>query len=322
MRRARYLAHALAACALALSAQACAVDATSPDEEASGTFTPEPDDESVEPSDPPTDPDPSDAGAATSEVALSVSGAGCAAPSPLLSPQGLTFVIHVSKHAQQAQSELAHLKKLAPYLRDRDVFMIEHGSPVVQALRKAFPCNRFHVLAYPDGMQAALATGAGVAGIAVDWEGGAVDSHSQAWSVAKLSKYRQAIHAAGKRAGFVPSWGPAFDDGQVAHASKMDYELSQIQGACVNGPTHFANRAKGLLHDFQSHGESVRNIGFEISMDSFLVASNHVGSERAAACTRKAYGKGARAIYLYGNGSDHLLDYFHRLGKLGIRTPR
>jgi hypothetical protein len=301
---------------------ACAVDTSDP--EPSGQFVPEPDDEVLDAADPPTDPDPiDDEEFGTSAEALSSGGAQgkCNAPSALLSPKGLTFVIHVSKHADKANRELAHLKKIRHYLRARDIFMIEHGSPVVNALHQLFPCNRFHYIAYPDEMAAALATGDGVDGIAVDWEGGFVESHSQGYSVDRLQKYRNKIHARGKSAGFVPAWSPSFDDGQVMHASKMDYELAQIQPACVNGPKHFANRAKALLGDFKAHGESLRNVGFEISMDSFAYASNHVGSERAAQCTRKAYGKGARAIYIYGNGSDHLVDYFHRLGKMGVRKP-
>ena len=63
-------------------------------------------------------------------------------------------------------------------------------------------------------------------------------------------------------------------------------------------------------------------MGFEISMDSFASAPNHVDAERAAACTRKAYGKGARAIYIYGNGHDHLMSYFNRLGEMGVRKAQ
>jgi hypothetical protein len=66
----------------------------------------------------------------------------------------------------------------------------------------------------------------------------------------------------------------------------------------------------------------VRNLGFEISLDSYASAANHVSAERASKCTRKAYGKGARAIYIYGNGHDHLADYFHELNKMGVRGPR
>ena len=60
-------------------------------------------------------------------------------------------------------------------------------------------------------------------------------------------------------------------------------------------------------------------MGVEISLDSVAEAGNHVGPERAADCTRAAFGKGARVIYLYGNGDDHLAPYFERLHNLGIR---
>ena len=123
-------------------------------------------------------------------------------------------------------------------------------------------------------------------------------------------------------AGFVPSWSGGFNDAAIARASNMDYELPQIQGACVNGPSHFANAARGLVVSFRAHGLDPRNVGFEISMDSFSFAANHVSADRAAECTRKAYGKGARAIYIYGNGHDHLPDYLRALAKMGVRTPR
>ena len=57
----------------------------------------------------------------------------------------------------------------------------------------------------------------------------------------------------------------------------MDDELAQIQGGCVNGPSNFGNAA----------------LGFEISMDSFASADNHVSAARSVECTRVAYGKGA-----------------------------
>ena len=66
----------------------------------------------------------------------------------------------------------------------------------------------------------------------------------------------------------------------------------------------------------------MRNVGFEISMDSYASADNHVSADRAAACTRKAYGKGARAIYIYGNGHDRLPSYFHTLEQMGVRAAR
>src|SRR5262249_49145953 len=121
--------------------------------------------------------------------------------------------------------------------------------------------------------------------------------------------------------GYVPSWSSRFDDAAITNASNMDYELAQIQGACVNGAFEFGRNAYGMLRSFRDRNLGVRNLGFEISVDSFGDADNHVGAERAAACTRAAYGKGARAIYFYGNGPDQLPDTLHALGRLGVRVP-
>ncbi len=291
-----------------------------------GPFVPSPDDETLESTDPPVSPDADDAPVVLDEAGttMTTKGAGpkCPPASSVLSPTGLTFVLHVSKHPEHAAREVRHLQDLRRYLRARDVFMVERGSPYVAKLRESFPCNRIHFIAYPDEMHDALTTGEGIDGIAVDWEGGAVMSHSASWSAGQLHDYTQKIHERHKTAGFVPAWSGAFDDAAITKASKMDYELPQIQGACVSGPAHFASAAKRILHGFHARGLSARTVGFEISLDSFSFAANHVGAARAADCTRAAYGKGVRAIYIYGNGHDHLPDYFHALGKMGVRTPK
>src|SRR4051812_8200314 len=99
-----------------------------------GVFEPATDDEALDPSDPPLDPDPLEA----------LSSKKCGDAPDVLSPKGLTFVLHVSKDKDNAAREVKHLKEVKAYLRERDVFMIEHGSPAVSDLRAMFPCNRFH----------------------------------------------------------------------------------------------------------------------------------------------------------------------------------
>src|SRR5262249_23300369 len=151
-------------------------------------------------------------------------------------PKGLTFVLHVSKRADNAAREVNHIADVRRYLRVRDVFMIEHGSPYVDYVRAMFPCNRVYYIAYPDEMGAALATGDGIDGIAGDGEGGAVTSNGQAWSTSQLHDDTRKIHDDGKTAGFVPAWGGVgYDDGAVLAGSNMDFELAQIQGSCVAG---------------------------------------------------------------------------------------
>jgi hypothetical protein len=312
---------------LVLGAVACGSPSSDEDLDVAGSFLSSPDDEAIDASDPPTNPDPADddeplATSSTQAQAGGQGGAKCAQRSATLSPKGLTFVIHVSKRAEKAQDELRHLRAVARYVRDRDIFMIERTSPVVAQLRETFPCNRFDYIAYPDEMDAALATGEGIDGIAVDWEGTLVEANSQAYSVDRLEKLSRRIRAAGKQPGFVPSWSARFDDDAVMKQANMHYELPQIQGACVNGPARFGAAAHRMLVDFHRAGVPIRNAGFEISLDSFGFADNHVGPARAADCTRAAFGKGARAIYIYGNGQDHLRDYFRALGKMGLRTAR
>lgn len=299
----------------AMMLAACAADSGVDDEVVSetGAFLTRADDEALDPSDPPTNPDPTDA------PARQPATAACPERSKILGPKGITFVIHISDRAENAQAEVDHLEQIAPYLRARDVFMVERNAPILDRLQKLFPCNAIHFIAYPDEMDAALATGPRISGIAVDWEGGAVDSHDQAYSVEKLAAFAKRIRAKGKQPGFVPVLPPSFDDGEVTTRSSMEYELVQIQGRCVTSPEAFAAGARSKLLDFKAKNNPLRNMGVEISLSSFDVAQNHVGPVRAADCTRAAYGKGARVIYLYGNGEDHLVPYFERLHNLGVR---
>jgi hypothetical protein len=287
-----------------------------------GEFLSLSDDVIVDPSDPPLLPDPLGEWHAPDNLEIQSGKVHCGASPDTLSPKGLTFVIHVSKDKDNAAREVDHLEHVRAHLRARDVFMIEHGSPAVAELRAQFPCNRIHYIAYPDEMKDALQTNDGVEGIAVDWEGGAVVSHGALWNIDRLHEYAQAIHAAGKTAAFVPAWSSHGEDAVVTKSSKMNYELAQIQGSCVSSAKAFASAAHGIARSFHTSGAGVRNVGFEISLDSYGFADNHVGADRAAACTRRAYGQGARAIYIYGNGHDHLPDYLHALARMGVRAAR
>jgi hypothetical protein len=284
-------------------------------------FTPDPADEIFDPLDPPTNPDPDDPdddiATGVAEGALEVSQ--CPKRSQKLSPKGLTFVIHVSKHygAQTAKQ----LKQVSHLLRARDIFMIERNDEAVDALRKAFPCNAIHYIAYPDEIDNGLSLGKWVDAIAIDWETKTF-THSQSWSVDKLSIHADKIRKHGKQPSVVPYWPDSFNDGHIVQKADLAYELAQIQNQCVVSASAFATAAKGLLQNFKQNGLTARDIGFEISLNSFSYADNHTGVDRSAACTRTAYGKGARAIYLYGNGHPHLVDYFQKLKKLGLRTPK
>jgi hypothetical protein len=261
------------------------------------------------------------AAAASSEQPLAAGADRCRRRSPTLSPKGLTLVLHISKHGANGVRAVRHLERIKKWIRDRDIFMVEETGPLLQRLHKAFPCNKIHYIAYPSEMKKALGTGGLIDGISVDWEGGQVESHSVGYSADRLRAYAHDIRHAGKQPSFVPAWTSRFDDATVAKSADMAYELAQIQGACVNGPRRFANAAHALVRRFRDRGLGARNVGFEVSMNSFNFAPNHVGPARAARCTRSAYGKGARAIYIYGNGPDHFVDYFRALGHMGLRKP-
>jgi len=279
-------------------------------DEEGGPFVPSPDDEAVDPDDPPTDPDPD----AAAEL-----DAGCAARSWILSPDGLTLVFHISKDEDNAWAAYNQLTAKAHLVRPRDIFMIERKSPVLAALREAFPCNHVHFIAYPDELESAYATGDLIDGIAVDWEGG-VWNNPPSWSIDKLAGYADKFHGKGKVAGVVPYWPDSFDDAAITQSASMNYELAQIQNRCAHdGAAAFASAARALVDNYLAHGLKPRRLGVEISMSSYADADNHVSVAEAARCTREAYGKGARAIYLYGNGFPHLDDYLKTLAGMGLR---
>jgi hypothetical protein len=308
------------ACALILAA--CASD---PD-----GFTSEPEDEAVDPDDPPVDPDPIDAtegiptdvGTITSDEQAIAIKASCPKRSRTLSPKGLTFVIHISKDPDNAQLAYQQLSDVRHLIRPRDIFMIERKSPVLLALRQLFPCNDFHFIAYPEELGAAYDAVNIIDGIAVDWERG-LWAHPQSWTVDKLTGYAAKIHDKHLAAGAVPYWPQAFNDGHITNVTRMNYELAQIQDHCAkSGAASFAAAARGLVGNFLANGLSPRDVGFEISLNSYADATNHTGVDPSVACTRKAYGRGARAIYLYGNGHPHLAKYFRALAHIGLRVPQ
>ncbi|HEU5055697.1 MAG TPA: hypothetical protein VFU21_04205 [Kofleriaceae bacterium] len=291
----------------ALLAAACAGSL----EDEGGPFVPSPDDEAVDPADPPTDPDPGEDAAAEQ--------AACAERSWILSPDGLTFVFHISKDEDHAWAAYKQLTAKAHLVRARDVFMIERKSPVVQALRDAFPCNHVHFIAYPEEIDAAYDAGHLIDGIAVDWEGG-VWNNPPSWSIDKLAGYAAKFHGKGEVAGFVPYWPDSFDDAAITQAASMNYEIAQIQDRCAHdGPAAFAAAARALVDNYLAHSLKPRRLGVEISMSSYPDADNHVSVELSARCTREAYGKGARAVYLYGNGHPHLDDYLKTIAGMGLR---
>ena len=293
---------ALAACLLA----GCAGTV----EEEGGPFVPDPDDEAVDPDDPPTDPDPDDA----AEL-----DAACQPRSWILSPAGLTLVFHISKQEDHAWAAHKQLVAKAHLVRPRDIFMIERKSPVVGALREAFPCNHIHFIAYPEEIDSAYATADLIDGIAVDWEGG-VWNNPPSWSIDKLSGYADKFHGKGEVAGFVPYWPLGFDDAAITQSASMNYEIAQIQDRCAHdGASVFAAAARDLVDNFLARGLKPRRLGVEISMSSYPDADNHVSVDQSARCTRAAYGRGARAVYLYGNGHPHLDDYLKTIAGMGLR---
>ena len=295
---------------VALLAASCAGDV----DDEGGPFAPDPGDEAVDPDDPPTDPDPEWA-----EDPASSLGAPCPARSWILSPAGLTFVFHISKDESNAWAAYHQLVDKAHLVRARDIFMIERKSPVVAALRGSFPCNHIHFIAYPEELDAAYQAGDLIDGIAVDWEDG-LWNNPPSWSIDKLSGYAAKFHGKGKVAGVVPYWPQSFDDATIVQSAAMNYDLAQIQDHCAEGgPASFASGARSLVENFLARGLKPRRLGFEISMSSYDTADNHVSVEESARCTREAYGKGARAIYIYGNGPPHLDSYLKTIAGMGLR---
>src|SRR5262249_1937497 len=128
------------------------------------------------------------------------------------------------------------------------------------------------------------------------------------------------IREQGKTPSFIPFWPGGFNDAAITKKSGMQFELAQIQNRCAQeGPEQFAAVARSLVTNFNHVGLGARDVGFEISVVPFASTTNHVSVDRAAMCPRKAYGKGARAIYLYGNGFPHLDNYFRKIAKMGLR---
>jgi hypothetical protein len=296
-------------------------------------FLTDADDEAVDPGDPPIAPDPSD-GSETlhadvvtapdtetpTDAELAAMRAACPKQTRTLSTQGLTFAIHISKKDTEGWDAVRQLHDVRNLIRARDVFVIERDAPWVRVLRRHFPCNEFHYIAYPDELDSAYAAAPVLDGIIVDWEGGAVDTNPQSFTIDKLAGFAAKIHGKNLAAAVAPAWPQGFDDGHIERASHMNFDLAQIQGSCAGGgPHNFAANAKGLVQSFLAAGESPRNLGVEISLDSFAFADNHTGVDVSVACSRKAYGKGVRAIYIYGNGPPHIAAYFRSLRDVGLR---
>ena len=293
-------------------------------EEEEGVFQSLPDDEALEADDPPTNPDPENDELLLGESSpLSIQKNGAAAGAcpkfKAMSPAGLTFVYHVSKQPEEAERAFRHFQDFKGYVRSRDVFMIEGKSPIVTKLRALFPCNRFHVIAYPHEMQNALGLD-NVDGVALDWEENIALHGSLKENIERVNDWAIKIRKAGKVAGVVPYYRDRFKDGRVASKTKMEYNLAQIQWACVRGPRDFANESRATLKSFGK--KAANNVGLEISLNTFDSAPNGVGAQRAVDCTRAAYGKGARLIYLYGNGPDKFPEYFKGLRKAGLRRAK
>jgi hypothetical protein len=303
-------------------------------------FVPEPGDEAIDPSDPPTDPDPDDPGerlvepldifdadggtvdddGAESDEGIATA-AFCRARSRMLSPAGLTFIIHISKNPANGAAAVQQLEAVRHLIRARDIFMIEGRSPHVTELREEFPCNRIDFIAYPDELSKADDLRGEIGGIAIDWERPRVRNHSQRWSVNRLKGFSRRIHERGQVAGVVPYWPGHFNDGHILRASRMNYELAQIQDDCAfRGPQAFANAARRVVRNFRRNGLNPRRVGFEISSLSYSHAPRHTGVDRSARCTNAAYRRGgARAIYLYGNGHPHIARFFRRIHRMGLR---
>jgi len=257
------------------------------------------------------------------DVELAAMRASCPQQTRALSPGGLTFAIHISKKEDEGWDAVRQLRDVRHLIRARDVFVIERDAPWVRVLRRHFPCNEFHYIAYPDELDSAYAAAPVLDGVIVDWEGGQVDTNPQSFTIDKLSGFATKIHNKGLAAAVAPAWPQGFNDGHIIHASRMNFDLAQIQGSCAGGgPHNFAANAKGIVQSFLAAGESPKNLGVEVSLDSFAFADNHTGVDLSVACSRKAYGKGVRAIYIYGNGPPHLAAYFRQLRDLGLREPR
>src|SRR5205085_8338483 len=123
----------LAAATVAACGDASPTSPIDQEDEAIGAFAPDPGDETLDPADPPTSPDPAASGAALRPLDANGNGGGarCEPRGRRLSPTGLTFVLHISDRKRNAADELQDLVKIRRYLRDRDWFMVDAGGDVI-----------------------------------------------------------------------------------------------------------------------------------------------------------------------------------------------
>jgi hypothetical protein len=283
---------------------ACTSDASS-EEDLGGTFQALSDDEVIDPSDPPTNPDPPDAPGAP--------GAASCPSYDKLSPTGLTFVIDIVD-----ANQLDDLLKVKRFIRARDVFVVRPTSGPVAALKKDFPCNRIMALAYPSELKAMQSMeNEGVDAVVLDWEG-ADQAQSQSTQRSRLAEIKKEIvnHK------MQTAMAPGSDWVRTTADANYDYVLAQTQPACRNSVHNFSAAAKRVATDAHSM-LGIRNAAVEVSVDSSATnAGNHVDAERGADCARAGYGKGARAVYVFGQQEPHLVPFFARLHQLGVRAPR
>ncbi len=293
-------------------------------------FTAEADDETIDPEDPPTDPDPDGeeievaAGGGVSvqdidPLGADVSGSkgGCPKFSKL-SPRGLTFAFDVVD-----QEQLKHLLEMKRYIRVRDIFVLRINGFPKEALQKHFPCNRTIALVWPDEtarLGEMKKANPWIDGAAIDWEGNdRIGSVAQ--ELDRLQVHTRRIRNHGMRPSLVPAqdrpeWLPMARRGNFAHL------FAQTQPACKESAPNFGRSTRALAKDAHDQGFGARNVAMEISMNSYVGAQNHVDADRAAACTRKAYGKGSRAIYIFGQKRDQYVPYLRALAKAGVRRAK
>jgi hypothetical protein len=234
------------------------------------------------------------------------------------SPRGLTFAIDIV-----GKEQLEHLLEVKPFIRPRDIFVLRISGFPRKALEEQFPCNRTVSLVWPeqtDSLDEMLNKNPAIEGAALDWEGsnqvGSVDD--------QLPRIHDQVRRI-RNHGLLPIIVPAGNRNQwipLTRRGGFEWLFAQLQPACKNDAHAFAAGSKDIVHEAIASGVGSRNVAFEISMDSSPQADNHVNAERAATCTRAAYGKGARAIYIYGKKRDHLVGFFHELAKRGVRKSR
>jgi hypothetical protein len=285
-------------------------------EDLGGTFQALSDDEVIDPSDPPTDPDPPDVAGAVDAQDVHILGGNAAPACPSydkLSPKGLTFVIDIVD-----ANQFDDLMKVKRFIRARDVFVVRPTSGPVAALEKNFPCNRIMALAYPSELKNIPAMeNEGIDAVVLDWEG-ADQAQSASTQRTRLANIKQEIVNHKMR----PSMAPGTDWVNTAADANYDSVLAQTQPACKNSVDNFGAAAKRVASEAQAR-LGIRNAAVEVSVDSSASnAVNHVDAERGADCARAGYGKGARAVYVFGQQEPHFVPFFARLHQLGVRAPR